>query len=123
MTQDDQTKLALASVSDTLKQILTLSTGILTLEITFFGFILGKSAEKGITGAAHTLLLASWIFFLISALFGVIALLALTGTLSKSTLTPTTVYNINIRGPALIQVACFILGLALTVLTAFFVKM
>jgi hypothetical protein len=108
---DDQTKAAFAGASECSKQIITLSTGLLALEITF-----AKSLLTTVSGAGKWLLGSSWILFLLAVMTGVWTLLALTGSLSAAT-SPTqrTIMDSNIRIPAIIQILLFLSGLALTV--------
>jgi len=76
-TMDDQAKQAFTAASDWSKQILTLSTGIVTLTVTFADKIFGDltNTEKG-------LLYTSWLLYLISILGGIWVLTSLTSTLS-----------------------------------------
>ena len=112
MPLDDHTKAAFASAGDAAKQLITLSTGILALEITFRKEVMGQLASS-----ATTLLAVSWILFLLSVFAGVWTLLALTGSLGQE-LAPTarTIYRPSIRVPAFLQVLLFVAGLACTVL-------
>ncbi|MDO9105283.1 MAG: hypothetical protein Q7U57_10010 [Methylovulum sp.] len=111
---DERTKAAFASVSETSKQLITLATGILGLEITFAKDIIG--CNSNITETAKCFLHGSWFLLLSSIVAGVWMLLAVTGSLSKvDTLTPKTIYEPNIRIPAVVQVLLFIGGLLLSV--------
>jgi hypothetical protein len=76
-TMDDQAKQAFTAASDWSKQILTLSTGILTLTVAFADKIFGhlSDTEKGF-------LFTSWLLYLISILGGIWVLTQLTSTLS-----------------------------------------
>jgi hypothetical protein len=108
---DDQAKEAFASAADTSKQLITLATGILALEITFKRDVLGK-----LDPFATNLLAVSWVLFLLSVIAGVWTLLALTGSLGAQT--PPTAQGIsrtNVRVPALLQILLFICGLVCTV--------
>ena len=112
---DDQTKQVFTSASDWSKQILTLSTGIVTLTITFADKIFGdlSSGEKW-------LLYVSWALYLVSIFFGVWFLSALTGTLATGTsLTPASVNGANMRIPGLLQLFAFVAGTAAIVIFGF----
>lgn len=73
---DDQAKQAFTAASDWSKQILTLSTGILTVTVTFSDKIFGDltDSEKGF-------LFVAWGLYLISIGGGIWVLTRLTGTL------------------------------------------
>jgi hypothetical protein len=111
---DDQTKAAFASASDTSKQVITLATGLLALEITFAKDVIGKLGAIEKTVAA-----VSWILLLLSVIAGMWTLLALTGSLSQgNSLTPKAISASHIRIPAILQILLFHAGLLLTVLGA-----
>jgi hypothetical protein len=97
---------------DCAKQMLTLATGIIAVTITLF-----NSFAAHAPGGAKIFLSISWIMYLISAAFGVWTLLALTGTLARPAPDPeaSSIYGSNIRSPAIIQLAFFLLGLACSV--------
>jgi hypothetical protein len=109
---DERAKAAFASVSDTSKQLITLATGILGLEITFSKDIIGSD----ICYTYLRILGSSWVCFLLSIVAGVWLLLAVTGTLGKGAMpTSETTYQTNIRIPAFIQILFFLVGLVLSV--------
>ena len=120
---DDWNKAAFASAGDTCKTILTLTTGILALTISFM-----TDVAKGATSSELWLLRASWLFFLLSAVFGILTLQALTGSLSPSgqrrpgekdvgseQKTPS-VYSQNIAAPAIKQNIMFGVGVLLFII-------
>lgn len=76
MNIDEGTKKSFDFASDSTKQLLTLSTGILALTITF-----GKDVYQGVPAASKDLLMQAWIGYLASILFGILTLFALTSTL------------------------------------------
>lgn len=93
-----------------LKQIMTLSTGVLTLEVTLL-----KDIIKDLPTIAYVALGASWVSFLLALLLGIAGLLAVTGSLGKtSNLSPSSIYAANIRIPVFGQVVFFGLGMTLT---------
>jgi len=109
---DDQCKAAFASASDTAKQLITLASGILALEVTFAKSILDAKLDQ----TTKFLLGGSWVLFLLSVVAGVWSLLAITGSLGQAeTLTPKTIYASNIRIPAFFQIILFLGGLSLSV--------
>jgi hypothetical protein len=96
--------------SDTVKQILTLSTAILTLTVTFAKDYLMQKSRK-----VPWPLATSWICFLISVVGGVWALMALTGELGKDELASPTIWGANVIIPACVQCLSFLFGLVFTV--------
>jgi hypothetical protein len=75
MTQDPDTK-GLDFAADAVKQVITLSSGILTVSVVF-------GSDNGFSGWAAFWLAASWSLFLLSTVFGVWTLLALTGQFGR----------------------------------------
>lgn len=94
---------------DCVKQLITLATGTIALAITFAKDFVGSASPL-----ARTVALCSWSAFLLSVVFGVWALLALTGTIAAGE--GGTINDRNIRLPAILQILAFLVGLALTVL-------
>lgn len=64
--------------ADVAKQLITLATAIITVMITFSKDILGTNSHY------IAWLLSSWILFLLSIVFGIFTLMALTGVLAQS---------------------------------------
>jgi hypothetical protein len=91
------------------KQILTLSTAILTLTITF---------QKDIVGAASAgdrwALTAAWISFLTSIVFGLATLLNLAGNLERPANDTPSIYRPSIVLFSVLQILAFSLGLLFT---------
>ena len=107
---DDKRKMAFEAARDSTKQFLTLATGIIALTITFSKDFAG--AEAGL----KILVFLAWILLLVSVLFGLCVLLALTGTLEPiDPSTPNSIRGKNVIIPASLQIVTFFLGLALTV--------
>ncbi len=77
---DDQAKQAFTSANDWAKQILTLSTGIVTLTVAFADKIFGDLSD----GERWTLWI-SWGLYVGSIIGGVCLLSTLTGTLARTT--------------------------------------
>ena len=108
---DDQTKAAFESAADTSKQLITLATGILALEITF-----AKDVIQNLNGSTKCFIGVSWILLLLSIAMGVWTLLGITGSLGrKAPLSPQSISGETIRYPAIIQILLFLAGLLLMV--------
>jgi hypothetical protein len=108
---DEHARAAFDSAAEAAKQVITLATGILALEVTFANDILGT-----MTSMARVILGASWVLFLLSVAAGGCTLLALTGSLGQASPPAAQAINSpNITRPAIVQVICFLLGLALTI--------
>jgi hypothetical protein len=110
---DDRSKTAFAFAQDTTKQLITLATGIMALTITFFhDFATSASA------LSKTLMAASWVLYVLSIIFGLVALMAMTGSLqpAKADDSPPSIRGSNVTTPAILQILLFLLALAVTVL-------
>ena len=108
----------LKSAADTTKQIITLSTGIIALTVTF-----AKEFKVGAGLLTVPLSLQfSWIAFFLSILFAVLTLMAVTGSLSQIDCSTDAATQrgladcnaSNIRWPAILMIFSFLVGLALT---------
>lgn len=73
-------KKAFDFAADTTKQLITISTAIITLTVTFSKDILGNSVDS-----PKTLLICTWAVFIVSIICGVLTLMTLTGTLQPMT--------------------------------------
>lgn len=105
---EDLRKKAFDFASDTTKQLITLSTALIALSITFKGNF--NTVENEI------FLLLCWISFFVSVLFGIGTLMALTGTLEKCTIegedkVELSIYGKNVKRPSGLQIGFFLLGL------------
>lgn len=97
------------------KQLITLSTAVIALTITFLTDVV-KDAPAG----SAPYLQAAWIFYLVSIVFGVFTLLALTGTLGRPDEGETpAIYARNIVLLSMSQVLCFFAAIALTLVFGF----
>lgn len=94
---------------DTVKQMIALSTGVIALTVTFASDVFGD-----VSGTPEAVLVTAWSVYLLSILFGLWTLLALTGTLGANA-TTASIYNTNIRLPAIGQVITFFLASILIV--------
>ncbi len=99
---------------ETSKQLLTLSTAILTVTVAFTKDIVGVD-NLGTRGQGA--LLAAWVAFTASVFFGAWFLYATVGTLGKKYKggQAPSVYGVNMKIPTLLQQLTFVAGLGITV--------
>jgi len=103
---DSQTEAAFAAASGWSKQILALSTGILTLTIS-----LGETLFGDLSDWQKRWLWISWGLYLLSLVCGVWMLSALTGTMGQTTVPAARdIYDRSNKVPALAQAASFLLA-------------
>jgi hypothetical protein len=124
---EERQKKAFDFAVDLTKQLITLATVIITLTVTFSKDIIGVVDDSN-----RTLLLLSWIVFIISILFGILTLMALTGNLDPipkkqpkddtgsmpDPVAPSpnlTITSSNVTSTAKLQIYTFLIALALTV--------
>jgi len=114
---DDQRQKAFDFAQETSKQLISLSTGIIALTITF-----GKDFVKGVHGFPRALAIVAWVLLLASIGFGLLTLMALTGSLEPKPgdSAPASIRESNVTGPAIVQVVLFFLGLVVAVLFGVF---
>lgn len=113
---DDRIKAAFDFAQDSTKQLITLSSGIIALTITFQKDFIGES----VNAEAKPYLLGSWLLLLLSVFFGLWTLLTLTGSLeSRGSNIQPSIYGKNIAIPAGLLILSFFLGLCLTVVFGF----
>lgn len=101
--------------ADLVKQLITLSTGIIALTVTFSKDIFADNC------AFYTdWLISAWVAYLISIICGLWALMALTGTLDppKRQGAIKSIQGANCRLPTLLQIIAFFVGTALTIIYA-----
>ena len=104
----------LKSAADTAKQIITLSTGVTALTVTFADKFSPSTAAELVVPLSLKL---SWGAFGLTILFGVVTLMAITGTLNEIDLgkkNPGAKAK-NIQLPAALMVVFFLAGLGLTI--------
>lgn len=113
---DPDYQLAFEFASDLAKQLITLSTGVLAISITFLKDIVGP--EKLTTKPVLIRILGlSWFLLFITIVAGIWALSALTGTLAPvGNDVRTLEIGVNARIPAGIQVLAFISSIFLLIL-------
>jgi hypothetical protein len=111
MTLDTEQAKAFDFAQETTKQLLTLSTAVIALTIAFT-----KDIVQGGSVTSKVLLAVSWVFLLVSAVRGIMTLMALTGSLgSADEQTRPSIRSSNITPPAMVQALTFLFGLVLTI--------
>jgi len=110
---DEQRKKAFDFAQETSKQLITLATAVIGLTITF-----AKDFVGGVHGFPRCLAVISWALLLASVAFGLLTLMALTGSLEPTAGASTTpsIRGTNVIAPAIAQVLLFFIGLSLAVL-------
>ena len=108
----DKLKKAFDFAQDTTKQLISLATGIIAITITFTKDILGN-----LPPGTKVYLGLSWLIFFLSIIFGVWALLAMTGSLEpkKGEKESISIRGSNVTLPSALQIISFLLGLALAI--------
>lgn len=121
----------LKAASDLVKQVITLSTGIIALTITFLESIIQPVADGART--VPWSLIVAWVLFVCTVILGMATLGTITGSLNAldlkqngQQLTPdqraaaeALADSQNVRHPARLMMGMFALALAFTVATAF----
>lgn len=92
--------------ADTTKLIISLATGVITVILTFSDKILNNIEFKWI-------LISSIISLLVSILFGLLVMMALTGSLAAKSDYKPSISTSNIRVPSLIQILSFLISMIL----------
>lgn len=110
---DERTKQAFVFVSDTTKQLMTLATGILTLTVSAVKFV-----TVTVVNSAKAPLIFAWGLYLLSIIFGMWTMLALTGTLQPKATddSPPSIWGQNVTFPALMQIVSFVIATFLIIL-------
>jgi TRAP-type C4-dicarboxylate transport system permease small subunit len=112
MTAYERGKKAVDFAADVVKQLLALSTGILALTITFATDIVGNRETPTV------LLGISWIAYILSILFGLWALFAMTGELEQlparanDQVEEPSIRGRNVTLPAILQIVTFLAATA-----------
>lgn len=118
---DKRTEKAFDFASDATKQLITLSTGVLALTITF-----AKDILSNVSGMTSVLLVVGWVLYLLSIACGIWTLLALTGNLAPmgSSSEPgnedpqsqrASIRTGNVIIPSVLQIIAFLIATASTV--------
>src|SRR4051812_12494568 len=100
-----RTEKAFAFAQETAKQLLTLSTGIFAITLTFLKDAAGAHPH------GKAFLEFGWGCYLASILFGVMLLMTLAGNLERPQTGTSSIYSTNIKAFASLQVGFFIAAL------------
>lgn len=115
MDMDEQLKLGFEFAKDLHEQLITLSTAIIAVTITFL-----KDFGSGSRGRGFVCVKIAWIFFIVSIVFGVVSLMKIAGLLMPSVdglaLTGIDSWTRRLAGA---QVIAFFLGTALLIVHGF----
>jgi hypothetical protein len=111
---DPRNEKAFTFAQEATKQLITLSTAVIALTITFLNDVL-QTAPPG----SAPYLEVAWVLYLVSIAFGVFTLLALAGSLGTRKPTNPSIYDWNIKVPAILQVVFFCAAMALTLVFGF----
>ncbi len=130
MTDNTSTE-GLKSAADFTKQVITLSTGVIALTVTFLDTIVdpGASAARDVPCT----MFVGWVAFGIAIMAALMTLGAITGTLdaidrkdnglklsaAQKTAFEASTNGQNIKLPAIAMSLCFMIGMALTIITGF----
>jgi hypothetical protein len=109
---DEREKKTFDLATELAKQLITLATGTIALTITFSKDFLHETSTH-----AKPWALVAWSALLISVVFGIWTIMALTGNLGRGP-KDANVYTVNVRIPAGLQILSFLVGLVLTVVFA-----
>jgi hypothetical protein len=106
---DEQRKKAFDFASDLTKQLITLATGILAITITFSKDIIKSPLTPR---SAIVMMMLAWVVYLLSIIFGLWNLMALTGELEPkgaASAEPTT-KGANVFIPTVLQIGSFLVA-------------
>lgn len=108
---DEATKLGFEFAKEVATQLITLSTALLTLTIAFTKDLFSGKPRHG-----QIVLPLAWAVHLLSIIFGVLTLMALTGTLMPVESESRQLrFGPNVRVMAAVQIVCFAIGTVLLV--------
>jgi hypothetical protein len=100
---DEATKLGFEFAKELTFQLITLSTAVVALTITFIKEVLG-----GLSASAASRIQVAWACYIVSIIAGIWTAMALTGTLLSESTVKTIEFNVQL--PAVIQILAFLLG-------------
>lgn len=105
------------SAAELTKQLITLSTGLMALTVTFAD----KFTVPNTAISVPSTLAVAWVAFILTVLFGIWSQMAITGTINAAALSATTpdVDTPNIRIPAILMIAAFFVGLVFTTIAGY----
>ena len=112
MTEWDEKSFDFAS--DVTKQLIALATGVVTVTLAFGENVLTLTGSSG-----RGWLVLAWVFFLLSIVFGVWTLLALTGSMAAKRDGPPSIWAKNVRIPSVLQIFAFALATVATLVFVF----
>ena len=117
LNMDEQRKKAFEFAQEVAKQLITLATAVIAITLTY-----SKDFATHATGNTRHLVTFSWYFLLISVLFGLWTLMALTGNLETAAANNTapSIRTPNVTIPACLQILCFLIGMLLVILFGVF---
>jgi hypothetical protein len=95
---------------ETTTQLIALATGVIGISVTF-----AKDVRSRLKTNDGTLLFRSWIALLVSVVFGVWTLLALTGSLAQDNVAADAIYGGNVTLPSILQIFTFLIGIAMLI--------
>lgn len=101
---DDESKAQLESASDAVKQVVTLSTGILTITLTF-----AKTLASGASSGWQTALRWSWALLGVAIIAGIWFMLAKAGVVYENK--SISIKDWRLRGPWLIELSFFVVAI------------
>jgi hypothetical protein len=108
---DQRIEKAFEFAHETTRQLITLSTAVIALTITFATDIAGEGSANAIG-----FLYVAWLGYVVSILSGIIAMLGLTGNLERAQQGTPSIYSRNIAVPSAIQVVAFVVATLLSVI-------
>jgi hypothetical protein len=106
---DPQALKAFDAVADLVKQLIALSTGVIALTITFLSTVVNSAPAN-----ASRYLKMAWVLYCLNVLFGVMAMMAIAGTLGSDSATKN-IYQPNISVWVGLQVFAFMCGTGLVI--------
>lgn len=108
MEAGERTKAAFDYAKESTVQLISLATGVMALTITFSKDLIGDSE----TCKLVWMMKWAWGLYLGSICFGVLTLLALTGTLARGngTIKCDSIYGFNVRIQSVLQIVLFLVA-------------
>lgn len=122
----------LKSALETAKQVIALSTGVITLTVTFLEKIIQPQA--GTARHVPEALKVGWIAFGFAIVFAIWTLMAITGSMNAldrqarklqlnehhEAATQSLAEGVNVRVPAALMLVCFAVGIVLVIVSGFY---
>lgn len=115
LLMNESTSKSFDLIVDLTKQVITLSTALIALGVTFM-----KDFATNAPDDARLWVARSWIAFLVSVVLGLLTLMACAGILGRSTsAAPADPYRTNARVLSGIQLLSFLVGLTMSIVAGF----